>query len=342
MTWYIDKGPESDVILSSRVRLARNLCDYPFPNKLNRAGSEKVAEVILGVLKNIADSKKNRFRIVDMNELGTEDKLALVEKHLISEELTDTRLARYAFIKDDESVSVMVNEEDHIRIQAMEAGLNLEAAFSAAQDIAIYLEKALPIGYHDKYGFTTACPTNTGTGMRASVIMHLPALAITGKVSVIIEKIRKMGYSVRGYYGEHSNSAGNMFQISNQITLGLDEQELISDLKKLINQITKQERALRKELYEKNPVIIEDKVFRSLGLLKYAKILTSEEALRLISDVRMGKALGIIKNPDETSFNRIMSVIGPASIQKAEGRVMDPGERDKARATEVKKELDRN
>ncbi len=339
MTWYIDKGPESDVILSSRVRLARNLSNFPFPNKLAKADSAKAAEQILTALKGLSDNRRNRYRILDMSELGAEDKLALVERHLISEELTDPRLARFAFIRDDESVSVMINEEDHIRIQAMEAGYNLEAAFSAARDIAICLEKSLPVGYHEKYGFTTACPTNTGTGMRASVIMHLPALAIMGKAALIIEKIRKMGYSVRGYYGEHSSSAGNMFQVSNQITLGLNEEELITDLKKLISQIMRQERAVRQEIYEKNPAVIEDKVFRALGLLKYARILTSEEAIRLISDVRLGKALGIIKGPDEVNFNRVMSVIGPASIQKAEGRVMDPGERDKARAAEVKKEL---
>ncbi len=340
MKWYIDKGPDSDVILSSRIRLARNLDNFPFPNRMKKEESAKLACDVLRVLREKAGLEGSKYRTLDMSELGNEDKMALVERHLISEELTDNGLERFVFIKDDESVSVMINEEDHIRIQTMEAGLDLEEAYSKASDIAIFLEKNLPVGYNGKYGFITACPTNTGTGMRASVIMHLPALSMIEKTGIIVEKIRKMGYSVRGYYGEHSAAQGSMFQISNQITLGLDEQELIVDLKKLIAQIAAQERASRAELFEKNHDMIEDRVFRAIGILKYAKTLTSDETLQLISDARMGKAVGIIGKPDEINFNRIMSSIGPANIQKAAGKLMDPAERDRARAIVVQKELE--
>jgi protein arginine kinase len=274
-----------------------------------------------------------------MNDLNDEEKLALVEKHIISEDLTKGRIHRYAVIRNDESVSVMINEEDHVRIQAMEAGLNLEAAQKNAQDVAFFLEKNLPVAYHEKFGFLTSCPTNTGTGLRASVIMHLPGLVLTQKISSVVEKVQKMGYSVRGYYGENSSSIGNMFQISNQITLGLAEDELISDLKKLIYQIMEQERAIRKDIYTKNPLYIEDMVFRSLGLLKYARVLTSDESLRMISDVRLGAALGIIKDVEDTSINRLMTLVGPASVQKEAGRVMEPKERDKTRAFVIRKEL---
>lgn len=340
MKWYIDKGPESDVILSSRIRLARNLQGYPFPNRMTREASAKLGKEVLNSLKQRTDHSKGKFRTLEMSELGSEDKLALVERHLISEELTDPGLVRYAYISDDESVSVMINEEDHIRIQAMEAGLKLEEAYKAASDIAIHLEKTLQVGYSEKYGFTTACPSNTGTGMRASVIMHLPALTMTEKAGTVVEKIRKMGYSVRGYYGEHSSVQGSMFQISNQITLGLGEEELIVDLKKLISHIAEQERTARKQLSSKSPDLIEDRIFRAIGVLKYAKKLSSEETLQLISEVRLGKALGIIDKPDEVNFNRIMSSIGPANIQKSEGRIMEPPERDKARALLVQREME--
>lgn len=339
MAWYIEKGPEGDVILSSRVRLARNLNGYVFPNKMTEELSSAAAEDILNALKKRAEKSGEKFHKIQMSGLGNEDKKALVERHLISDELTESSLARFAFVKDDESVSVMINEEDHMRIQAMESGLNLESAYKAASDVAIALEKSLPIAFHETYGFVTSCPTNTGTGMRASVLMHLPVLSMTGAIGVAVEKIRKMGYSVRGYYGEHSTASGNMYQISNQITLGLEEEEIIADLKKLIFQIAEQERTLREEIYKKNPAVIEDKVYRALGILKYARILSSEEALKLISDVRLGKALGIIDQPDEANFNRIMTVIGPASVQKSVGKILDTRERDIARAMVIKKEL---
>jgi protein arginine kinase len=339
VSWYIEKGPESDVILSSRIRLARNLNTYPFPNRITPDSSEQVAKEIIQALRSYAEKKTTKYLELTMNELSDEEKQSLVEKHLVSEDLTGGLICRLAVIRQDEAVSVMINEEDHIRIQAMEAGLNLEHAYETAKEIACYLEQALPIAYHDQYGFLTACPSNTGTGMRASVIMHLPGIVLAGKTSSLIERIQKMGYSVRGYYGEHSSSQGNMFQISNQITLGLEEEELIGDLKKLIGQVIEQERAIRKDIYGKSPVLIEDMVYRSLGMMKYARILTSEEALKMISDIRLGTSLGILKNIKETHINRLMSLIGPASVQKSAGRVMGSKERDMERAEVIRKEL---
>ena len=339
MTWYIDIGPESDVILTSRVRIARNLTTYPFPNKLNKSESVMVAREIIDALDLYGKSIHNEFIKVDMDEMNEEDKLSLVEKHLISDDLTKGGIVRNAMIQKDESISVMINEEDHIRIQAMEPGMNLEKAYQKAEEIAVFLEQSLPIGFSEKVGFTTACPTNTGTGLRASVMMHLPALVLTGKISPIMQNIQKMGYSARGYYGENSSSLGNIFQISNQITLGLNEEELISDIKKLIQQIMDQERLIRRQLYEKNPLFIEDRVFRSLGLLRNARILTTDEAVKMISDARLGTALGIQKEIDERSFNKIMASIGPASVQKAAGKRMEPAERDRMRSAVVREIL---
>ncbi len=339
MTWYIDNGPDSDVVLSSRIRIARNLCSYPFPHKLSEAASAKVSQEICQALVRFGKSVKNEFIQVNMNDLTEQDKLSLVEKHLISEDLTKGGIVRNAMIQRDESVSVMINEEDHIRIQAMEPGMNLERAYERAEEIAIFLEQALPIGYNEKVGFTTACPTNTGTGLRASVMMHLPGLVMAGKIAPVMENIQKMGYSVRGYYGENSNSLGNIYQISNQITLGLNEEELISDIKKLIQQIMEQERFIRKQLYSKNPLFVEDKVCRSLGTLQNARMLTTDETVKMISDARFGVALGIIKEVDEKSFNKIMASIGPASVQKTAGKIMEPAERDRMRSIVVREVL---
>lgn len=339
MSWYIEKGPNSDVVISSRIRLARNLDNHPFPNRLDNPESKKVASGILDTFKKHSGFQKDKYMVLRMEDLGNEEKQSLVEKHLISEELTDTRIDRYAVIRSDESVSVMVNEEDHIRIQSLKSGFDLENAYETAQGIACFFEKKLKIAYSEKFGFLTACPSNTGTALRASVIMHIPGMVLTKKASSLIEKIQKMGYSVRGYYGEHSNPLGNMFQISNQITLGLNEDELISDLKKLINQIIEKERQVRKDVYEKNPGYLEDMVFRSLGILKHARIITTEEALKMISDVRLGKSLGIINEVSEKDINKIMNIIGPASVQKAAGRIMKSDERDKTRAGVIRTQL---
>lgn len=336
MTWYIDIGPDSDVVLSSRVRLARNLCDYPFPHKLDMPTSTKALQEISQAITSYGRSINDDFIKVNMDELNEEDKQSLVEKHLISEDLTKGGINRGAMIRRDESVSIMINEEDHIRIQAMEAGLNLENAYERAKEIAIFIEQNLPIGYNEKVGFTTSCPTNTGTGLRASVMMHLPGLVMAGKIVTVMENIQKMGYSVRGYYGENSAAFGNIYQISNQITLGLNEDELISDIKKLIQQIMEQERIIRKQLYDKNPIMVEDKIYRSLGILKNARMLTTDETVKMVSDLRLGVALGIINGISEKSFNKIMATIGPASIQKANGTLMEPIQRDKARALVVR------
>ncbi len=332
MTWYMDKGPDSDVILSSRVRLARNLCDRPFPNKLDSARaaalSQEVADAFLG------DSRDRRadYLDVDLGCLPEQDRMALAEKRLISEDLARFGECRRAIISRDESVSVMVNEEDHIRIQAMAAGFALDAAYRKAEAVALLLEERLPIAWSDKYGFLTACPTNTGTGMRASAMAHLPGLAMAGLLRGAIESLGKMGFAVRGNYGEHSQASGLLFQISNQITLGLGEDELLTDLKRVVGQLVAQERKARKSVYDKDPVGLDDRASRALGLLRSARRMGSEEAMQLISDVRLGLALRLVDGVTEESLNRAIVSIGPASVQKSAGHPMGEAERDVERA----------
>ena len=336
MTWYIDQGPDSDVIISSRVRLARNLDRYPFPHKLDKKQARDVAKEIVEAFYGSEQDRKRHYVDVDLSTLSAEDLESLVEKRLISEDLAREKAGARAIISRDESLSLMVNEEDHIRIQSMKAGLDLEGAYQSAYLVALSLEQSLPLAYSEQYGFLTACPTNTGTGMRASVMAHLPGLVQSGQIRAVLESLGKMGFAVRGLYGEHSKAEGNLFQISNQLTLGLSEEDLLSDLRRMIQQMLEKERQARRMLYQKSPIDLEDRVERALALLRNARLMTTEEAQKLISEVRLGVAMGILLDVNIPTLNRIASVIGPASIQKANGRPLNAQERDMARATLIR------
>ncbi len=332
MTWYIDEGPDSDVIISSRVRLARNLEGTPFPHRLDQQRSKKIALEITNAFFADDAARRSQFLTLDLNELSQEDQMSLVEKRLISEDLVHKDNWHRAIISRDESISIMINEEDHIRIQSMRAGQNLENAYEAAAETASVFEERLPIAYSDEFGFLTACPTNTGTGMRSSVMAHLPGLTIAGAMRPVAESLSKMGFVVRGMYGEHSKSQGDLYQISNQLTLGISETDLISDLKRMLQQLIEQERNNRVTLYDQQPDMIENKVMRAYGILRFARLMTTEEALSLLSDVRFGQSIGLLKTVSRRDLNQIQSAIGPASIQKAHGRLMTPEERDRERA----------
>ncbi len=336
MSWYIEAGPDSDVIISSRVRLARNLSRYPFPHRMDIQQSRQAAEEIVQAFYLDDAERKRHYLLVDLDTLSREDGLALAEKRLISEDLASAGQNHKAIISRDETVSIMINEEDHIRIQSMQAGLRLEQAYEAAAQAALVLEQTLSLAYSDKYGFLTACPTNTGTGMRASVMAHLPALTMTGKIKNTIDGLIKLGFTVRGHYGEHSKSQGNLFQISNQLTLGISEEDLINDLKRMLQQLIEQERDIRREVYRRQPIVLEDKIMRAFGVLKSARLISNEEAAGLLSDLRLGLALGLLSGLQETDINRLYAAIGPASIQKAHGQAMSSEERDQARAKVIR------
>ena len=339
MTWYIDQGPESDVILTSRVRLARNLDHFPFPHRMDNQQSRQAAEEIIEAFFGGDQERRHSYLTLDLDSLSEEDQQALAEKRLISPDLARPGQNRRVLISRDEAVSIMINEEDHIRIQSMQPGLNLETAYEAAAGAALILEKSLSMAYSEKYGFLTACPTNTGTGMRASVMAHLPGLALSGRLKDVIESLNKMGFAVRGQYGEHSKSQGHLLQISNQLTLGITEDDLINDLKRMLQQLIEQERKIRREIYRQQPVTLEDKVMRAYGIMRHARLMTNEEAAALLSDLRFGMALGLLPQMGEADLNRIQAAIGPASIQKARGKPMPPDERDNARAAIIRELL---
>lgn len=338
MSWYIEQGPECDVIISSRVRLARNLESFPFPHRMSPAQARESADKVVQAFNNSGETVPN-YLTVELDTLSQEDQMALAEKRLISEDLARQGKHHKAIISRDEAVSIMINEEDHVRIQSMQAGLNLDQAYAKAEEIALLLEAKLPIAYSEKYGFLTACPTNTGTGMRASVMAHLPGLVLGSRIRNVIESLSKMGFAVRGLYGEHSKSQGNLFQISNQLTLGISEEDLINDLKRMLQQLIDQERNIRQELYRSRSLDIQDQVMRAYGTMKHSRLMPSEEAVKLLSDLRLGNSLGILENIDVAIINRIQASIGPASIQKAHGQIMTSEQRDEARAAIIRKLL---
>lgn len=336
--WYIEKGPESDVVMSSRVRLARNFSDYPFPFKMEREDGEKVIQRVKDAVFNSSTANSD-YEFKDMIKMNPIDKQVLVEKHLISPNLMGGRIASAAIISKDEKVSIMINEEDHLRIQCLFSGMQLDKAWELCDKIDSLLEESIDYSFSEKFGYLTCCPTNIGTGIRASAMLHLPALTMTGYIRGMLEICGKLGIAVRGIYGENSEALGNLFQISNQITLGQSEEEIINNITNIGKQIINQERTLRAELYKQNPFRFEDKIYRSLGILSNARIISSEESFKLISDVRLGVDMGIIKNIDVSKLNEILLKIQPANLQMGFDKTLSPDDRDIKRAEMIREKL---
>ncbi len=337
--WYIDKGPESDVVISSRVRLARNFRNYPFPFKLNKEQGGKVLEEVKDAVFNSNSTLARDMTFIDIKALNSIEKQSLVEKHLISPELAENSRESGLLISRDEKISIMINEEDHLRIQCMFSGMLIGDAWKLCNNIDLLLENKIDFAFSRQYGYLTCCPTNIGTGIRASVMLHLPGLVMTGYIKGILEACGKLGVAVRGIYGENSYASGNMFQISNQVTLGQKEDEIVTGVTNIAFQIIEQERMLRAELHRQNPYRFEDKIFRSFAVFSGARIISYEESLKLISDVRLGVDMGIIKDINIETLNEIMLLIQPASLQKTAGSVLGPDERDIKRAEIIRNKL---
>lgn len=343
--WYIEKGPESDVVISSRIRLARNLKEYPFPSKMNREDEVKIIKLVKDVFVNRTDPVAvnlqfaGNLHYIDMQDSSPVDIAFLAEKHIISPDMVESHRDRGVFVSRDEKISIMINEEDHLRIQCLFAGLQLDNAWNLCSRIDDFLEDKLEMAFDPRLGYLTCCPTNIGTGMRASVMMHLPALAMTGYIKSILEACSKLGMAVRGIYGENSEASGNMFQISNQVTIGQTEEEIIVNIKNVISQIIEQERLMRCEIYKQNPYRLEDRVCRAEGVLANARIISSEESMKLLSDVRLGVDMGIIKDINIEQLNEIMLLIQPAGLQKTAGKQLSSDEREIKRAEMVRNRL---
>lgn len=324
--------PGIDTAISSRIRLARNIEGYPFTTKMTDAQGAQILEKVRGAVFSGTGARKKGMEYIELHSLKPLDRQFLVERHLISPEFVETDTNKAVILRKDEKISIMINEEDHLRIQCIFPGMQLKEAWDLCSKLDTRLEEKLDFAFDKNTGYLTCCPTNTGTGMRASVMLHLPALAMTGYIKGILENCSKIGVAVRGAYGENSEATGNLFQISNQVTLGQNEDEIISGISNITSQISEQERILRLELYKQNPLRFEDRIFRSLGLLKNARIISTEESLKLLSDVRLGVIMDLIKGIEVGKINEMMLMVHPAYLQKLSGGELKPDARDQRRA----------
>ncbi len=340
MTNWIDgEGPQNDIVISSRIRLARNLEDFPFPVALTDNMSKEIIKKINDCLLDGNTVLKTDFELVEMDKLSNNDTQVLVEKHLISPNLAQRPKRSAVLLNKNETVSIMLNEEDHLRIQCLFPGLQIDKAWELANMIDDVLEESLKYAFDEKLGYLTSCPTNLGTGIRASVMAHLPALSIIGYMDRILQAANQIGLTIRGMYGEGTEAEGNIYQVSNQVTLGRTEEEIIDTLKEVTKQIIKREDDARATLLSNNGIKLEDKICRSYGILSNARIMGSKEALKLISDVRLGVDLGIIKNIDVKNINNLMLQIQGGFIQKIYGKSLSASERDIARADLIRLKL---
>ena len=342
MSWYTQYGKDGDVVLSSRVRLARDLTGYSFPHRMTIDKKSEVRDRIVSAILSLPSVDAEKFVSLNMDLLPEPDRIALVEKHLISDDLAKGGPGQSVCISKDESISIMINEEDHVRIQVMDCGFSLDKAYRKAEEIAVFLEKHLPVAYSEQYGFMTACPTNTGTGMRASVMVHLPALTMLGRMQPLIDGLSHAGFAVRGYLGEHSQANGNIYQLSNQITLGITETNVLLSFKRMVEEVLMLERKLRSELFDSNPEKIRDRVYRSFGELLYARMMTDTEAMKRISDLRLGIALGFFRELSEETLSRLAAFIGPAGVQKDKGEVLSAPQQEVHRAEMIRRILTEN
>jgi protein arginine kinase len=335
--WLKGSGPNSDIVISSRIRLARNLDKERFPHWADKLQGEKNLNTIKEGLSKVDYLKRTTFfNLVDIDSV---DKQFLVERHLMSLEQAQKSDSKALVVDDEEIVSIMINEEDHIRTQVMQSGFNLFEAWNIINAIDDGLARELNFAFHPNWGYLTACPTNVGTGMRGSVMLHLPALVMTQSIDRVMAAIAKLSFTTRGLYGEGTQASGNFFQISNQISLGPSENEIIESINGLIRQIIEQEKQARESLLTKNGTLLEDRINRSLGILKSARIISSQETIELLSMVRLGCDTGMIKDIDRRAINELFITTQPAHLQKIENKKISSQERDLRRAQLIREKL---
>lgn len=331
--WYLNENKNSDIVFSSRIRIARNLKGFPFPNKMN---DEQKYSVIQKVSDAVFKSElKDEFTFIDIDKISEVEAYSLVERHLISPEFASNTKGRALILKNDESLSIMINEEDHLRIQALCSGLELEKAFEDARKIEKIISENNEFSFDEQFGFLTECPTNLGTGLRASVMMHLPALEKLGVLDRIFNNISKMGVAIRGTFGEGSKPKSSMYQISNQVTLGISENKAIETINSITNQLIDKEKEAR-NAFDRS--CLEDDVFRALGTLKFARKMSTEEMFKLISDVRIGVSMGIVDVPVSV-MNKILLETGKAGICLDEKETLESDIRDSKRANYIRDRL---
>ena len=336
--WLRGEGPMSEIVVSSRARLARNLADFKFVSRLGASIRSGAEETIRAAITSSGVAPEGNY--VELNEITPLERRLLVERHLMSKEHESGEGPRGVAIGQGERTSIMVLEEDHLRIQAMLSGFRLEEAWGLADGIDDSLEKDLDYAFSPEFGYLTACPTNVGTGLRVSVMLHLPALVMTKAIEKVFHAMNKIGLAVRGLYGENTEASGHFYQISNQVTLGKSESDIVETVVKVIPQVVRYERTERETLLKEERQTVEDRVWRAYGMLKHARVLSSEEAMTLLSILRMGLHMQLIDVVDLAELNALFIKLQPAHIQVITGRELDARERDVARAGLVRKALD--
>jgi protein arginine kinase len=336
--WMEDTGPDGEIVLSSRVRLARNISNISFPYLAPDSQTEEVQKQV----KRIYEQKQDDFAdfcFLQVKEVPVLQRQVLMEKHLVSPLLVKEPHNSAVLMRQDEAVSIMINEEDHLRIQCLLPGLQLEQALQEAMRYDDLLEQDLEYAFDENWGYLTVCPTNVGTGLRASVMVHMPALVLTKQINRVLSAIAQVGLAVRGIYGEGSEMVGNVAQISNQITLGQSELEIVRNIFGVTKQVIEQEYQARQLLLNEGRERLADRVNRALGILRYARMISSQEAMQLLSDVRLGIDTGLIDEVDAGVIKKLMVALQPACLQAGAGRELEGMERDMERAFVINKRM---
>ncbi len=340
--WLEEAGPDRDIVLSTRVRLARNLQGFPFAVKASGEDRERLLERAREALR--SGDILGAADVWRMEELGASDRTLLLERHLVSRELIlgpegDTPRGSALALGRDRTLGLMINEEDHLRLQALRGGFQLVRAWHDVDQLDEELGARLPYAFHHEFGFLTSCPTNVGTGLRASVLIHLPGLVLTKQIQKVLEGMGQLGLTYRGLYGEGSRIVGNFFQISNQTTLGKTEEDLIDQLESLVARVIGYEKQARSVLLREAPSVLEDKVWRAYGILQNARSLSFEEMMNLLSGVRLGVSLKLLKSPRVETISRVMIHAQTAHLERAARRRLDETDADVFRAAYVREAL---
>ena len=339
LKWYEEAAKNSDVVISSRIRLARNLKSYPFSAKLSEIQALELVHKVNEATAAIELKSSIKFNSCNVLLLSDSDKTAMVERHIISPLFTAKEQSTGLILSEDEKISIMINEEDHLRIQSITGGMNISEAFETANKIDDIASELFSYAYHEKYGYLTSCPTNVGTGLRASYMLFLPALTIAGKIIKLTEELGQYGIALRGTYGEASKSVGRLYQISNQNTLGSTELEIIEGLNRIVEQVMKHERRQREYMLTNSYDELEDKVHRSYGVLRYAKQLSSNDAMTLLAQLKLGLDMDLIHLGDNYNVHELMMEIQPGNLQCKLDKNVGSVQRDRYRATYIRQKL---
>jgi protein arginine kinase len=341
IAWLDASGEHADTVLSTRIRLARNIEGYAFAGRAREGERVRILAQVRDALPHVASLTSGVMLRLD--ELTANDRQLLHERHLVSKELAGLESQREprgaSAIMLGEGVGVMVNEEDHLRLQSLRSGFEVGEAMAAVERLDRELGERLPFAFHQEFGYLTACPTNTGTGMRASVLIHLPGLVLTKEIGKVLTGLQTMGLTYRGLYGEGSEVVGNFFQISNQTTLGRSEEELVDLLSRVVRHVIQREQEARRVLWRDAGYIIEDKLWRAYGTLRYARSITFEEAMNFLSGVRLAVGLKLISGLSVYTLNKLLIFCQPAHLAYAEGRALTDSEAGVARARYVRQAL---